>query len=80
MRIPKIYLSGLSRHSAMALARELFSGEVRGNHVKHSTYQTMFCGQSGEYFSKDLGDAGKAGVPLDPALRNRPKKKKGGTI
>lgn len=38
----KIAFGGLSREDAEVLARELFTGEVRGDRVKHITYQTKF--------------------------------------
>ena len=36
----KVVFGGLSRDDAEILARELFTGEVRGDHIKHITRQT----------------------------------------
>ncbi len=38
----KVVFGGLSRPDAEILARELFTGDVRGDRVKHITYQTKF--------------------------------------
>lgn len=38
----KVVFGGLSRGDAEVLAPELFSGEVRGDRIKHITYQTKF--------------------------------------
>ncbi|MFI5093740.1 MAG: type IV secretory system conjugative DNA transfer family protein [Candidatus Acidiferrales bacterium] len=38
----KCVLGGLSREDAEILAREIFTGEVRGDRIKHKTQQTKF--------------------------------------
>lgn len=38
----KVVFGGLERPEADCMARELFTGDVRGDRVKHATYQTKF--------------------------------------